>query len=101
MSRTAGERGDVSLKPFEAANEPEITQTSPPGERENHEKYSAENIHTLSRNGSHTLKGISRNNGTAPGRARCARDVGDGRLLPQQGVINQETGQSSLEKDNR
>jgi len=30
----------------------------------------------------------------APGRARCAPDDGDDTLLPQQGIIHQETGQS-------
>jgi len=31
---------DVSLKPFEAPKVQEITQTSPWGQRENHERYS-------------------------------------------------------------
>jgi hypothetical protein len=36
-----GARG-MSAKLFEVLKEPEIRQTSPPGAREDHEKYSAE-----------------------------------------------------------
>jgi hypothetical protein len=41
MSRMAGERGVVSVMPFEAPKAPDIGQTSPPGLRKDHEKYSA------------------------------------------------------------
>jgi len=40
MSRRAGECGNVALRTFEVPKEPQITQTSPPGQREDHEKYS-------------------------------------------------------------
>jgi hypothetical protein len=36
-----GARG-MSAKLFEVLKEPQITQTSPPGQREGHEKYSVE-----------------------------------------------------------
>jgi len=42
MSRMAGERGDVSLLPFEAPKAPQISRTSPLGQEENHEIYWAE-----------------------------------------------------------
>ncbi|MGB8953154.1 MAG: hypothetical protein WCC06_10895 [Candidatus Aminicenantales bacterium] len=41
MSRTTNrERGDAILKLLETQKEPEITQSLPPEQRENHEKYS-------------------------------------------------------------
>jgi len=76
MSRRAQNSGRRARKLEGHSKAPEIRQTSPPGEREDYERYSVPASAAINNSG------IYRSHGTTPDKGQSAPDVEDDRLPP-------------------